>query len=63
VTLHYLLARSGHQSVIRIGVAKDHKMSFDAHAWVIHDDQIVIGDAGPTHGRYTPITNLQLKLP
>lgn len=63
VTLHYLLARSGHASVVRVGIAKDSQMSFDAHAWVIHDGQIVIGDSGPMHDRYTTMTDLQLKLP
>lgn len=63
VTLHYLLARAGYESVVRVGVAKDSRLSFDAHAWVVHNGRVVIGEVGATQDRYTPLTDLQLTSP
>jgi hypothetical protein len=45
VALHILLRRAGLQSRIRIGVAKD-AGNFEAHAWVEHQEKVVIGDIG-----------------
>jgi len=45
VALHILLRRAGLQSRIRIGVAKDGG-NFEAHAWVEHQEKVVIGDIG-----------------
>ena len=45
-----LLTGSGHPSSIRIGVAKDGGIRFQAHAWVISGGQVVIG--GEDVGRY-----------
>ncbi len=63
VTLHFLLARAGHVSVIRVGVARDSEMAFDAHAWVVFNGGIVIGEIGATQRGYTPLTDLQLGEP
>jgi hypothetical protein len=63
VTLHFLLARAGHSSLIRVGVAKGQDMTFDAHAWVIFNDQVVIGEAGAARRGYVPLTDLQLNAP
>jgi len=41
-----LLAQSGHESRIEIGVGKDEQSRFRAHAWVVYGDEIVIGAAG-----------------
>jgi hypothetical protein len=60
VTLHFLLARSGYPSVIRVGVAKGDDVVFDAHAWVIFNNAIVIGEAGAVQRDYIPLTDLQL---
>ena len=60
MTLHYLLARSGHDSVINIGVATDKQIDLDAHAWVVFRDTIVVGEAGAAEGRYTLLTQLRL---
>lgn len=60
VTLHFLLARSGHASIVRIGIAGDQKLGFKAHAWVVHKERIVIGEAGAADGRFRPMTDLQL---
>ena len=48
-----LLARSGHTSRLEIGVAKDEKNEFAAHAWVVCGGRIVIGESEVE--RYTPL--------
>lgn len=48
-----LLARSGHLSKVQIGVAKDDHSRFEAHAWLVHGDDILLG--GITAGRYVPL--------
>ena len=63
LTLHFLLARAGHASVIRVGVARDSAMAFDAHAWVVFNGAIVIGEAGALQRGYTPLTDLTLGAP
>jgi hypothetical protein len=40
-----LLARSDHQSRLQIGVAKDERRGFQAHAWLISGGRIVIGES------------------
>jgi hypothetical protein len=60
LTMQFMLARAGHESVLRVGVAKDSRMPFDAHAWVIFRGHTVIGEAGD---RYTPLADLQLRAP
>ena len=58
LTLQYLLARTGHASVVRIGVRVDEADKVDAHAWVVYDDKVLLG--GTTHdlGRYSVLTDL-----
>jgi Transglutaminase-like superfamily len=48
-----LLAESGHESRIEIGVGKDSQSRFRAHAWVVHGEEIVIGRAGADE--YVPL--------
>jgi hypothetical protein len=48
-----LLAKSGYDSRIEIGVTKDHQRRFRAHAWVVCGDEIVIG--GGEVDRYVPL--------
>jgi transglutaminase superfamily protein len=45
-----LLARAGRESLVEIGVAKN-SGKFEAHAWVVCGNQIVIG--GPNVERYS----------
>ena len=52
VALQILLKRSGFQSKLRIGVAKNNG-AFESHAWVENQGQVVIGDFEVQ--RYTPI--------
>ena len=52
-----LMLQYGHSSKLRIGVAKDEKGQFEAHAWVESQDQIVIGNLTDLE-RYTPMPSL-----
>lgn len=58
LTLRYLAAREGHPCTIRIGVRHDPGKKFEAHAWVIADDRIVIGDRTEDTSLFTPILDL-----
>jgi len=40
----YLLARSAYPADLQIGVAKDKNGKLEAHAWVISENQIIIGN-------------------
>lgn len=51
-----LLARNGHGSVVRIGVAKDEAGAFAAHAWTEVDGVIIVGRQG-AHG-FRPFPDL-----
>ena len=48
-----LLARRGHASQLRLGVAGGAGRTFEAHAWLERDGQILIG--GPLEARYVPL--------
>jgi hypothetical protein len=48
-----LLGQSGHHAAVRIGVTKDQQLGFQAHAWVICGEQVVIG--GPEVNHYVPM--------
>jgi hypothetical protein len=49
----WLLGRSGHDASVLIGVRKDDRLGFQAHAWVICGTQVVIG--GPAADHFVPI--------
>jgi hypothetical protein len=55
-----LLAQSGHDSQIEIGVTKDEERHFCAHAWVVCGEEIVIGGGGVD--RYVPLAAWNTKL-
>ena len=44
LALQRLLGKYGHDSELMIGVEK-HNDRFGAHAWLVHNDQILIGDS------------------
>ena len=58
LALQYLLARTGRSSLIRIGVAEGSDGAFEAHAWLIHDDSVLIGNRNEDVSRFVPLTNL-----
>ena len=48
-----LLAVSGYPSRIEVGVAKEAERSLAAHAWLVFEEQVVLG--GPDVNRYVPL--------
>ncbi len=50
-----LLARSGYDSRLEIGVAKTGEAGFEAHAWLICANRIVIGGQGVD--KYVPLAS------
>jgi hypothetical protein len=51
-----LLLRAGYNPKVKIGVAKNDKKLFEAHAWLVLGDQVLIG--GTEVERYTALTVL-----
>lgn len=51
---HVLLARHGHGSEVRVGVARDAQGKVEAHAWVVCDGQTVIGQVEDMQ-RFVPL--------
>jgi hypothetical protein len=51
-----LLARRGHASQLRLGVAGGSGRAFEAHAWLEEGGRVLIG--GPVEGRYAPLPPL-----
>jgi hypothetical protein len=57
IALHYLLARRGREGRIHIGVRRLDSGSFESHAWVELDGEVVIG--GEDLDRFIPLLELQ----
>jgi hypothetical protein len=55
--LQVLLARTGCQSRLRIGVTRNPKGTFIAHAWLEKDGVILVGAAGHTGYSAMPALN------
>lgn len=62
LTMRLLMSRCGYETDLRIGVARDPEGQFEAHAWVEHQKNIVIGEL-PDLLRYTPLKSLQKYTP
>jgi hypothetical protein len=58
--LHYLLARAGHDSCLRIGVSGGAR-DFGAHAWVVFKDKVVIGERALGERQFTSLADLHLR--
>jgi hypothetical protein len=54
-----LLARFGHASQLRLGVAGGSGRLFEAHAWLERDGRVLIGGLG--EGRYVPLPALDAR--
>lgn len=61
LTGQVLLLRSGFASELRIGVARSEGQPFEAHAWVIHDQDVVIGNRTDLN-RYRTFSGMMEKL-
>lgn len=56
-----MLARRGKTSQVRLGVARDEKGRFIAHAWLVSEGKVVLGGAEANIQRFTPLTDLDWK--
>jgi hypothetical protein len=56
LALQWLLSRAGYRANVHIGVGKDVERGFEAHAWLEHEGEILIGGAQAV--RYEPIATL-----
>jgi transglutaminase superfamily protein len=57
IAAQILLSRAGYNPKVKIGVAKNDKKLFEAHAWLTLGDQVLIG--GTEVERYTALTVLE----
>jgi hypothetical protein len=53
-----LLGRGGHESEVRIGVCQDPERGFEAHAWLEHQGEVVLGEL-PDMARFSPMPSLE----
>lgn len=58
LALQFVLARTGHASILHIGVRKDAEGTFSAHAWVTCNDRVVLGQRGTHLADFTRIAEL-----
>lgn len=57
-TLHYLLLGQGLTTALRIGVIRGQDKQLEAHAWVEHGGEVLIGDL-PNLNDYTTLPRLE----
>jgi hypothetical protein len=57
-----MLARLGYPVEIKFGVKKSMEGKFQAHAWVFHKDQVLIGGEGLDLSSYTPLNHMRRSL-
>lgn len=57
-----MLARRGYPARLRIGVVKDEESRLQAHAWVVSEDEVVIGESVDLE-RYTLLPALEATKP
>jgi hypothetical protein len=55
---HYLLARYGHPSHIRVGVKPEEGTRFSAHAWLLSGEAVVLGGEAGALSEYSVLTDL-----
>ncbi|MCA1992894.1 MAG: lasso peptide biosynthesis B2 protein [Coleofasciculus sp. S288] len=58
LTTQVLMSRHGHSPELRIGVAKGEGGNLEAHAWIEHQGQVVIGNLKGL-SRFIPLPSLQ----
>lgn len=58
LVLRFLLARTGETCSIRIGVTQEPGAAFEAHAWVLHGNDVLIGGVTEKLERFTPLADL-----
>jgi hypothetical protein len=55
LTTQVLMRRQGYSSELRIGVAKNQQGVIQAHAWVVYQEHVIMGNL-PDLDRYQPLT-------
>lgn len=60
LTAQMLMVRRGYRVELCIGVARDAAGAFNAHAWVVHEGRVVVGEAG--YEEFTPLPQVAEKL-
>ena len=58
LSLQYILANHGQDSLVRVGVRVDKFDTVHAHAWVIHKDAILLGGSEEKLSQYSAIADL-----
>lgn len=58
LAVQYLMAKSGHDSIIRVGVASTPDGRVEAHAWVLQGETVLIGGSEEGITRFKPIVDL-----
>lgn len=58
LALKWLIARSGKDSVIRIGVMPDESSNIKAHAWVMYQGQVILGGDEKNFEAFIKITEI-----
>jgi len=56
LTSQYLLVRNGYPADLQIGVARDKDGKLEAHAWVVSENQTVLGEVRELD-RFIPLSN------
>ena len=59
LTACFLLRRDGHRAALRVGVTRDARTRFTAHAWVENDGTVIVG--APEHRDYVPFPAWEAK--
>lgn len=58
LALRYLLHQQGDESVIRVGLRANADIPFEAHAWLLHKDQIVLGGTESELATFSSLVDL-----
>lgn len=58
LAVQHLMTRSGYASDLRIGARRGVDQKFEAHAWVVHDGDVIIGGTEQEVGSYSPLIDL-----
>jgi hypothetical protein len=61
LTGQVLLLRNGYTSELRIGVARGAEGKMEAHAWIVYQGKVIIGNRDDL-SRYMPFPNLSLTI-
>jgi Transglutaminase-like superfamily len=58
LTVETLMKQNGYAPILKIGVIKNNIEEFKAHAWIEHQDKVVIGGDLPNLNKYSPFDSI-----